>query len=114
MNNFQWTIDALTLYGRRFDLVPPCGELPRQVHLRQWSPSDDIPREVSDETRAKLTAAREQGIKVTTASFQTAQKYLPQINELMATGLNQKETAARLGIHPVAVSRMLTMYPNGI
>lgn len=115
MNSFQWTVDSLTLYGHKLELVPPLGHLPRYVHLRQWGPEEGR-REVSAQTRAKLSAASSAAIanKPTTASRETATKYLHQIHELMATGLNQKETADRLGIHPTAVSRLLSTYPNGL
>lgn len=32
MNEFQWTVDAISIYGKTFELVPPCGNLPTLRH----------------------------------------------------------------------------------
>lgn len=112
-NHFQWTVDMLSLYGRTAGSIePPCPSLPRTVHLQHQKAR----YVVSDETREKhRTAMSGKSVQTSaSSSLSTAQKYLPRILELQAQGYKQYEIGAALGIHPVAVSRMLKMFPSGV
>lgn len=104
---FQWTVDAISIYGRKFELVPPCPSLPKTRHVHVPSAR----REVAEVTKLKLSEASA-GMAATrqpnrAATMATARKYLPQIQEMRAQGMTQQAIADALQIHQVAVHRIL-------
>lgn len=39
---FEWTVTALSIYGKQMLLVPPCSHLPTLKHVSKLSQKDDI------------------------------------------------------------------------
>lgn len=105
-NAWEWTVTLLSLYGKQCSVVPPCPELPTLRHHAR-EPEDERLNRAPPSSYATNPNHRSAASGPAQAAL-----YLPRIREALAQGMKQYEIADELKIHPTAVSRLLTNFPN--